>query len=74
MVRQRCYDIICRELSFDIFSDASRNFFAELAGALETMLFSSDQKHPVLVSLFFLAWWVLATKYGVYGLRDNKGV
>ncbi|CAL1171325.1 unnamed protein product [Cladocopium goreaui] len=29
--RQRCYDIICRELSFEIFSDASRNFFAEMA-------------------------------------------
>lgn len=29
--RQRCYDIICQELSFEIFSDASRNFFAEMA-------------------------------------------
>lgn len=34
VVRQRCYDIICQELSFEIFSDASRNFFAEMAGAM----------------------------------------
>eukprot|EP00435_Cladocopium_sp_Y103_P066924 s9_g29.t1 len=34
--RHRCYDIICHELSFDIFSDASRNFFADMAVELYT--------------------------------------
>ena len=34
-LRQRCYDIICQELSFDVFTDASRSFFADLARALD---------------------------------------
>eukprot|EP00441_Pelagodinium_beii_P014333 CAMPEP_0197654188 /NCGR_PEP_ID=MMETSP1338-20131121/38705_1 /TAXON_ID=43686 ORGANISM="Pelagodinium beii, Strain RCC1491" /NCGR_SAMPLE_ID=MMETSP1338 /ASSEMBLY_ACC=CAM_ASM_000754 /LENGTH=239 /DNA_ID=CAMNT_0043229587 /DNA_START=105 /DNA_END=821 /DNA_ORIENTATION=- len=32
--RQRCYKIICDELSFDIFTETSRAFFAELARRL----------------------------------------
>ena len=31
---RRCYDIICQELSFDVFTDESRAFFVEMATEL----------------------------------------
>eukprot|EP00403_Amphidinium_massartii_P023010 CAMPEP_0178393382 /NCGR_PEP_ID=MMETSP0689_2-20121128/12157_1 /TAXON_ID=160604 /ORGANISM="Amphidinium massartii, Strain CS-259" /LENGTH=234 /DNA_ID=CAMNT_0020013969 /DNA_START=60 /DNA_END=763 /DNA_ORIENTATION=+ len=31
---QRCYDIICEELSFNVFTDESRSFFADLVRRL----------------------------------------
>eukprot|EP00928_Gymnodinium_smaydae_P063408 TRINITY_DN46987_c0_g1_i2.p1 TRINITY_DN46987_c0_g1~~TRINITY_DN46987_c0_g1_i2.p1 ORF type:complete len:297 (+),score=69.49 TRINITY_DN46987_c0_g1_i2:68-892(+) len=34
--RQRCYDIICQELSFDVFTDASRAFFVDLVRRLHS--------------------------------------
>ena len=56
-LRQRCYDIICQELSFDVFTDSSRSFFADLARALEIDIRDGWMPHHQTVFL---------TEWGVY--------
>ena len=53
-LRQRCYDIICQELSFDVFTDSSRSFFADLARALEIDIRDGWMPHHQTV---FLTEW-----------------